>query len=545
MRYLHVHLGPHKTGSTSIQAFLRDHVSNDILTARDALYVTDPLVKQLGTALQAKDWAAARTVAKDLQNFLLLTNASEVFISSEDLSGGLVGRGRTRRVYPRLFENVKLIDDALSEIFECTYYFFVRDENDWLRSVYNQNLKHRASAVSFDGFADGIRGHRSWPSVLKKVQNYFGDRFVALPYTRYTEGSVVQRFADVAMLRLAVKKDTYGMYQENKSPDPQIVQSLEVINKSHASAYAKRNARKYLTAMSEKNTENGIQNSNSASNDLPGNRKNAAYWPPNLVRPNQLADQLSALWDRTEWRVPSQEPPNLLPDFSTDFKKSSIDLTEGDEMFPGGGRHDMHQQDKILRHRFRGLPLVCYYNAFAISYLRRSTPHTQHAKRLFLHLWENEHPVMLATLPTRWLISVLQTFMDHGTSEAQRHVGTAGFFFSNTMKAYEAERGLEGHASDNIYSNTEPSTKNGFPGLDRFALGNTDLMLNLLAQLLEASAQDDVSGRVLQEFLLRTRAANTLFSRMDQSRIHHHADKKGFENCWSFFERPDRIKQID
>lgn len=542
MRNLHVHLGPHKTGSTSIQAFLRDHVSTDILTARDALYVTDPLVKQLGTALQAKDWDAASAVAKDLQDLLLLANAREVFISSEDLSGGLVGRGRVRRVYPRLFENVKLIDDALGDIFECTYYFFVRDEDDWLRSVYNQNLKHRASATDFDKFANGIRGHRSWPSVLRKAQDRFGDRFVALPYTRYTEGSVVQRFADAAMPRLLVKKDTYSMYQENKAPDPQIVQALEVVNKSYASVYAKRNARKYLTTPSQKSADEGIATSTSASEDLAQNEEHAGDWPPNPVRPNHLADELSALWDRTELRVRSQEPPNLLPDLSTDFKQACIDLTEGEEAFPGGGRHDMHQQDRILRHRFRGLPLVCFYNAFAISYLRRSTPHTQHAKRLFCHLWENEYRIMLATLPTRWLISVLQTFMEHGTSEAQRHVGTAGFFFSNTMKAYEAERGLEGHPADNIYAHTEPSTKNGFPGLDRFALGNTDLMLNLLAQLLEASARDDVSGRVLRELLLRTRAANTLFSRMDQSRIHHKADKKGFENCWSFFEEPDRRK---
>lgn len=540
MRYLHIHLGPHKTGSTSIQDFLKDHLSTDILTANNILYIHNPIVKELGKALQNKDWEAASGAATELRELLMVTQAKTIVISSEDLSGGLVGRSGTRRVYPRLFENVKLLDEVLSDIFSCTFYFFLRDEDDWLRSVYNQNLKHRESAIDFDQFSNSVKGNRSWTSVLRKVRNRLEDRFVILPYTSFADGSVVQRFVEAALPKVDVKNGDYSMYQSNKAPDLQTAQTLEVINRSHASAYAKRNARRTMTSLARTEPHADTLSSVSGEVEPYAGIEGAPDWPPEAARPSNLPNELSPLWDRAKARITYQEQPNLLPDLSVDFKQSSMELTEGEEVFPSGGRQDMRHQERILRHRFRGLPLVCFYNAFAISYLRRSTPHTEHARQLFFHLWDTEFRMMLATLPTRWLISVLQTFMDHGKSEAQRHVGTAGYFFSNTLKAYEAERALEGHAANNIYRHVEPATKSGFDGLDRFALGNTDLMLNLLACLLEASARDEASGRVLHEFLLRTRSAHTLFSRMDQSRIHHNAHVKGFENCWSFFEEPKK-----
>ena len=533
-------MGPHKTGSTSIQDFLKDNLSVDSLTAKDILYLKDPIIQELGNALQNKDWAASFKTASELKNLLLLTQAKTIVVSSEDLSGGLVGRGGTWRVYPRLFENVRLLDEALNDVFSCTYYFFVRNEDDWLRSVYNQNLKHRGSARDFNSFAERIRGDRTWPSVLRKVRKRFGDRFVVLPYTSRSEGSVVQRFVETALPNAPFKDDAYDMYWSNKAPDSQTVQTLEVINRSPSSAYAKRNARRSITVTAEIASSEGTSIADVGTVGLQFDCHNMTDWPPESVRPIKLPDELSPLWDRANSRIHHQDQPNLLPKLTIDFKQACIDLTEGEEAFPGGSRQDMRQQEKILRHRFRRLPLVCFYNAFAISYLRRSTPHTEHAKRLFFHLWEHQYYMMLATLPTRWLISVLQTFMDHGKSEAQRQVGTAGYFFSNTLKAYEAERALEGNAPDNIYAHVQPATKNGFKGLDRFALGNTDLMLNLLAHLLAVSARDDISGRVLQEFLLRTRTAHTLFSRMDQSRMHHEVNVKGFENCWSFFEKPKK-----
>lgn len=520
-----------------------DYLSSDVTKAKDVVYITHPLVGELGQYMQAKDWTACSDTVARLRQVLLETEAQTILISSEDLSGGLVGRSGTKRVYPRLFANVKLLDDALSETFFCRYYFFTRDEDDWLKSVYNQILKHRASAKDFDSFSRSLRGDRSWSSVLGKTESYFGERFVTMPYTDPSYGSVVQHFVEMVLPELVVKDGGYDAYWSNQSPDEPRIRALEAINRSDASAYAKRNARRTITVETAKKQLGSKMASTLDVDGSPPVNQDNLVWPIVVERPSALSNDLLPLWSRVEGRIHRQDQPNLLPDLTTGFGSARIELTEGEEKFPSGNRQDMRQQERILRHRFRGLPLVCFYNAFSISYLRRSTPHTSHATELFFALWEKEYSMLLATLPTRWLISVLQTFMEHGRCEAQRSIGTAGYFFSNTLKAYEAERGLEGRPPDDVYKHVEPSTKNGFPGLDRFALGNTDLMLNLLALLLEMSARDEVSGRVLQEFLLRTKSADTLFSRMDQSRIHHDANVKGFENCWSFFEKPNPSKR--
>ena len=157
---------------------------------------------------------------------------------------------------------------------------------------------------------------------------------------------------------------------------------------------------------------------------------------------------------------------------------------------------------------------------------------------MFQRLWAEEYPVLLGLLPTRWLISTFQTFMGHGVNDEQRQIGAAGFFFSNTLKLYEAERALEGLPADATYPNLTPETKSGFKGLDRFRVGGTDLMLNTTALLLELAAREERAGRVMQEFLLRMKSYNTAFSRMDKTREQHGIDIPPFSDCWSFYEPP-------
>ena len=146
--------------------------------------------------------------------------------------------------------------------------------------------------------------------------------------------------------------------------------------------------------------------------------------------------------------------------------------------------------------------------------------------------------MLLGCLPTRWLISTFQTFLDHGANEAQRQIGAAAYFLTNVLKAYEAERALDGLPPGSTYPSATPTTQSGFVGMDRFKLGGTDLLLNTNALLLELAAQDDLAGRVVQEFMLRTKASDSIFSRMDHSRIAHGVDIPQFANCWSFFEDP-------
>ena len=254
-----------------------------------------------------------------------------------------------------------------------------------------------------------------------------------------------------------------------------------------------------------------------------------------------MPEPLAALGRRAANRVSYQgKIDNVLPEPDVDLVALRTDLVDGAEEFPGGKRANMLSQIEILSHRLRHRPAATLLNALAISYLRRDTAYTDEARHLFHRLWREEHAILLATLPARWLISTMQTFFDHGETEDQRLIGGSGYFFSNLMKAYEGERAIEGHAPDALYPGTKPTTKTGFPGMDRFRLGNTDLMLNTMAMLLETAGREPVAGRVLTEFILRLKLADTLFSRMDHSRRHLGADTKGFMDCWSFHEPPGK-----
>jgi len=552
MKTLIIHLGPHKTGSTSIQRFLREHLAEPGISGDNPVYYNGSPVGDLARAFGSKDWDAALDAVRMLSKSLDRVNSGKIIISNEDLSGGLVGRSATRRIYPRLFAQLRLIEETLQDRFKIYYYFVLRDEREWLRSVYNQNLKHRQSATSFEAFADWVRGPQSWDQILQKPRAKLQDRFIEIPYSSDRKDNIVARFQRSALPDLAISDDALIGYWDNKAPDLASLAILEIINGAHASRYARQLARKFITA-SEKPQSNVRGFSEAQSQFRPGPDADALkqdahpkgpVWPPVHRGDLEMPKALSALWQRAENRVRTEEQPNLMPDPSAGFDEMRKKITSGEDVFPGPGREDMHHQVRILKYRFRGLPIVCFHNALAISYLRRDTAHNAHARAVFHTLWENEYPLLLGTLPTRWLISTLQTFVDHGQNEHQRQIGTAGYFFSNTMKAYEAERALEGLQPDAKYPNVKPATKNGFAGMDRFNLGNTDLMLNMMAMLLETSAREEVAGRVLREFILRSKTAKTLFSRMDQNRLAHNANIKGFLNCWSYFEPPSSVQNL-
>jgi hypothetical protein len=244
------------------------------------------------------------------------------------------------------------------------------------------------------------------------------------------------------------------------------------------------------------------------------------------------------LSNRVQCRVSASDAEDLLPLVSVDLLGLSDKQISPMTQDPDSTRADMINQQQILRYHFRGQTELALLNALTISYLRRDTKHTKKARELFHRIWEECGALLVNQLTTRWLISTLQTFFDHGKNENQRLIGGSGYFYGNMMKIYEGERALEGLPADQIYPYVEPQTKNKFRGLDRFQVGGTDLHVNTNALLLEVSQRDRAAGLVAQELLLRTKNADTVFSRMDRTRIDRGIQIKNFENTWSFFDDP-------
>ncbi|MBW6495127.1 MAG: hypothetical protein K0B16_11345 [Burkholderiaceae bacterium] len=300
---------------------------------------------------------------------------------------------------------------------------------------------------------------------------------------------------------------------------------LEMVESANCSRGAKHSAEEFIL-------------SGTSSNCAKLPKGSYSNWPPNVDGLSEVSGDLIDLSTRVRQRVRSQSQENLLPPKDTDFFVHRYLFISADAPPPQGKRRVIKNQSDGLLFQFRGYPKICHLLSLTISYLRRDTAHTDHARLLFHRIWQEEANILLAILPSRWLISTLQTFLDHGLDEHQRVIGAAGFFYANMIKAYEGERAIIGLPPDAVYARTAPKARIGFPGLDQFWLGRTDLILNTNALLLDVSSRDHVAGCVLREFMQRAMAADSIFSRMDQSRIVHDINTKPFLDCWSFFRKP-------
>ena len=532
---VHVHIGPHKTGSTAIQHQMRAH-REELLQKHGFTYLDLPEIKAVAQALQAEDEAAAKDGLSAI-SAKIGGAPGDCLLSCEDWAGDLPGRSGRRRVYPRLWANIKVVRQALAE-FDTRFYFFVRDPDTWIRSAYVQHLRFRHRFSRLEDFTKWLDDGALWDGVLARPRARLGEALVEVTYRTDADFSSEDALLSAVlghparMPSSAERRDPSSdaappgqVDRRNRSPSDETIRFLELVNASAASNEAKRTIKQQI-------------HEDPASDPVSADRMTFPQWPPQAERPDWLAKGLAALWERVETRVSAQDQSNLLPDPLGDLRPLRTRLVDATDDFPEGGRGRMENQVDILRYRFRGLPETCLLNGLVISYLRRGTAHTEHAAYLFQRLWAEEFPVLLATLPTRWLISVFQTFMDHGANEAQRQIGTAAYFLTNTIKLYEAERAIEGLPPNADYPGIKPQTRTGFRGLDRFPVGGTDLLLNMNALMLELASRDAVAGRVVQEFYLRLKSAQTVFSRMDRNRIRHDVQNPQFANCWSFFEPP-------
>lgn len=519
---VHVHLGPHKTGSSAIQRALRENA--ELLKTRFGLTHIEAV--QIGKAAKMLNADRLSDAAGPLEKVAQRCDRApgDCILSCEDLAGILPGTRRVRRIYPDLWRNVAALEEALGA-FDVRYYFFLRDPAEWIRSAYVQNLKHRQKFSRLEGFVDFLQTDALWDDVIAETAQNLDARFVPVDYPSDQKNTATQCL--LAAIPGIGAADVTGIAETraNVSPNDTEVFLMERINRSSASQEAKRVAKLSLLSPGD-------------GQDATPAPQQDTDWFRLPEKPVDLPKTLDPLWQRVEKRVSQQDQPNLMPDLDVDLRQLRTVIVEADNELPDVGRAQMTNQAEILVYRFRNQPEICFLLGLAISYLRRDTPHTAHAAALFQRLWAEEYELLLGLLPTRWLISSFQTFLDHGINEDQKVIGASAYFYANMLKAYEAERAFEDLPPDATYPHKQPQTKMGFAGLDRFRLGGSDLILNTNALLLEYSARDAVAGRVVQEFMARAKAANTVFSRMDQSRQEHGVSIQQFSNCWSFFDEP-------
>ena len=509
-----VHIGPHKTGSTAIQRCLAENKAT--LAEAGLKYLHSKTLHDAGMLLAKESFQEAEQLLIRVARKISTSEAGTWLLSQEDFCGDLPGRSRRKAVYPKLAKNLRIIVRALSP-HQVVFVFFERDEEQWLESCYHQHLRFRTFFNDFRTFRSHFENFTDWESQLQGVKSIFGDSLRIIPYVKVPHAGAsallsAAGFGDLVLANLPKI--------ENSSPCPEKIRLLERINlfsSFKATAWFSKNL--ILRDWTPRKPY-----------DVP---------PRTEDRSDSLASiSLPDLATRAAARISVQNSDDILPDREVDlrgylFDKIPISIEPHDRP-----RADIRDQSRILDYHLRGKSQLSKLNALTISYLRRDTEHTDKAKHLFHRIWE-EHGVLLVNeISTRWLISTLQTFLDHGRNEAQRMIGACGYFYGNMMKIYEGERAIEGLDQDGVYAGNRPQTANKFLGLDRYELGGTDLLLNTNALALDISMRDDVAGIVLQELLLRTKQSGNVFTRSDKSRQLHGINVEGFGDTWSFFDVP-------
>lgn len=165
-----------------------------------------------------------------------------------------------------------------------------------------------------------------------------------------------------------------------------------------------------------------------------------------------------------------------------------------------------------------GASELAHLNALLIAHLRRrSWP--DHAPALFCRIWAEHADQLIEELNARWLVSSLQTFADHGQTEAQRRTGaTLGLLFS-MMKLYEFERTFGGTDPAEPYRMGKRAKVPLPMEMDDFSLKSGGLDFNMLAPLWRDAGADPVTAPLARHLLDMLNGDNgTVFRRIQTMR---------------------------
>lgn len=507
-----IHLGPHKTGSTALQQCLTRNRA--VLEKNRILFLRPPAVHEAAMSFAREQFEIAEKHMHEIASVIADTDFETVILSHEDLCGDLPGRTRHKTVYPNLNKNLEIVARALHP-HQVRFVFFEREEDEWLLSCYHQHLKYRTRFSSIEAFKAHQEKNFTWSKKLERTKEIFGENFISLPYSKVPDAGIraileVAGCSDLGLSRQPAEK--------NVSPDSDKIKLLERINALSgfkSTAWLAKSL--VLQDWKPQPLQEASQPSASPISDL------ASLALPSLTK-------------RALGRISPQDIDDILPPEDVDLQPYVFEILPKDIEAPNLSRADINNQSILLDYHLRGKSRLTKLNALTISYLRRDTAHTDKARHLFHRIWREQGHILVNELTTRWLISTLQTFLDHGENEAQRMIGASGHFYGNMMKIYEGERAIEGRQQDALYEETAAITPNKFNGLDRYKVGGTDLLLNTNALALDLAMRDDVAGLVMFEFLLRTKASGNVFTRMDRTRKEKNIEVAGFANTWSFFE---------
>lgn len=229
MKRIFLHIGTHKTGTTSIQKFLanaENHLREDgILYPQSGRPNVEHEAKYghhvLAWAIRKKKGVNHLDDWKRVIDEIDTAKEQTVVLSSEDFETCTK-------------EQIAHIG-VLLESFEVHIVLFLRNPLDFLVSAYKQNIKSGKTAESFDEFVERRKHRCNYTRLVERWAGKFGTDYLHVRvFEKYQDNNVEQSILDLLELDL----ETYETYMQqlpaNVSPSDQQIALVQKINKMEA-----------------------------------------------------------------------------------------------------------------------------------------------------------------------------------------------------------------------------------------------------------------------------------------------------------------------
>ena len=207
---------------------------------------------------------------------------------------------------------------------------------------------------------------------------------------------------------------------------------------------------------------------------------------------------------------------DFLPDVNVDFEPLKSEIVATIPGAPRPPRQTMARKVHALSQEFDGQPELHLLHALMIAVLRHNDPPPE-ARKLFMRMWAEDGTWMAETLNSRWKISALKTFADHGDTEADRQAASMLVILLSMMQLYESERLWSGqHPTSRFDWDERLRNQRVALGLNPYQLPLGDMERNLLMWVWEMA---DKTGPVLRPLCVHlltlvNRDRRTLFRRL-------------------------------
>ena len=237
---------------------------------------------------------------------------------------------------------------------------------------------------------------------------------------------------------------------------------------------------------------------------------------PDPVHPD-APEALIAHWQKRRGAM-GLNPGESLPPLDADLDAIARETLPQDwpALAPDASGHARKARE--VAPEFAGQSTLYHLHAVLIAHLRkRRFPDV--APALFHRLWVERGDDLRANLSTRWLISAVITFGDHGATEGERSLGREMGMLFSLMKLYEFERLFSGNVPDQPFRIGKRAVAALPMAMEPFSLATGGLDINLLAPLWQRALDAPVLGPLACDLLHRLNGDHgTIFARLQVMR---------------------------